>query len=39
MAFSALGIDTKSCDFVWVHVLSGKLDAGAAIEWQMCDAD
>ena len=38
MALSALGIDTKSCDFVWVHILSEKLDSETAREWQLSNA-
>ena len=39
MALSGLGIDTKSCDFVWVHILSEKLDSETPREWQLSNAD
>ena len=39
MALIALVIDTKSCDFVWVHILSEKLDSETAREWQLSNAD
>ena len=39
MALGALGIDTKNWDFVWVHILSEKLDAEIAREWQLSNAD
>ena len=39
MALSALGNDTKSCDFVWGHILSEKLDSETAREWQLSNAD
>ena len=35
MVLSALGIDTKACDFIWVHILSEKLDSETAKEWQL----
>ena len=41
MALSALGIDTKACDFIWVHIhiLSEKLDGETAKEWQLTNVD
>ena len=39
MALSALGIDTKACDFIWVHILSEKLDCETAKEWQLTNVD
>ena len=39
MALSALGIDTKACDFIWVHILSEKLDNETAKEWQLTNVD
>ena len=39
MALSALGIDTKACDFIWVHILSEKLDSETAKEWQLTNVD
>ena len=39
MALSALGIDTKDCDFIWVHILSEKLDSETAKEWQLTNVD
>ena len=38
-ALSALGIDTKACDFNWVHILSEKLDKETANEWQLTNVD
>ena len=39
MALSALGIDTKACDFIWVHILSEKIDNETAKEWQLTNVD
>ena len=39
MALSASGIDTKACDFIWVHILSEKLDSETAKEWQLTNVD
>ena len=39
MSLSALGIATKSCDFVWVQILSEKLESETAREWQLSNAD
>ena len=39
MALSALGIDTKASDFIWVHILSEKLDSETAKEWQLTNVD
>ena len=39
MALSALGIDTKACDFIWVHILSETLDCETAKKWQLTNVD
>ena len=39
MALSALGIDTKACDFIWVHFFVGALDSETAKEWQLTNVD
>ena len=39
MALNALGIDTKASDFIWIHVLSEKLDSETAKEWQLTNVD
>ena len=38
MALSALGVDTKACDFIWV-IMSDKLDGETAEEWQLTNVD
>ena len=30
---------TRKVDFVWVHILSEKLDSETAREWQLSNAD
>ena len=39
MALSDLRIDTKACDFIWVHTLSNKLVVETAKEWQLGNVD
>ena len=39
MALSDLRIDTKACDFIWVHTLSNKLVGETAKEWQLGNVD
>ena len=39
MALSALGIDTKACYFIWVHILSDKLNGETAKEGQLTNVD
>ena len=35
MALKALGIDTDSCDFIWVYILAEKLDSDTREQWEL----
>ena len=39
MALKALGIGSTECDFLWIHILSEKLDTVTAREWQLSNKD
>ena len=39
MALNALGLGTKASDFMWIHILAGKLDSETAKEWQLTNVD
>ena len=39
MALKALGLGSTECDFLWIHILSEKLDTVSAREWQLSNKD